>query len=148
MHEISWGDLLSSGERSDALAGLLRGEHQDPIVAGSPSETTVVEQAKEREHMLATRAGKVAGARDRDRALRGELAHNGFGKARDRVRQKDGLRPDADEIATLGESRDDLPIESVVRLQHGGGRRLQRLPPARGARARPPRPPPPGGGRR
>jgi hypothetical protein len=52
LREISWSDLLSSGERSDALTGLLWREDQDAIVARPPREATVVQEAKKWEHVL------------------------------------------------------------------------------------------------
>src|SRR5206468_4854868 len=119
LHEISLGDLLSTGERSDALPCLLWRQNEDAIVARPARETAIVQEAEKREHVLSTRAGEVASACDRDRSGRGELAHDRIGKARDGVWQEHRLGADPDNVAALGESRDELPVESILGLERG-----------------------------
>src|SRR5206468_8065045 len=68
-----------------------------------------------------------------------QLSDHGLRETADRVGKEDRLGTDADELAALGERRDQLAIEAVLGLEHRGRRRLERLACEGLARARPDR---------
>ena len=87
----------------------------------------IVEELKQREHVLSARLREIASARDGDGRIRFKVVDDGAGEARYCLGQEHRFRAYPDEVASFRERRDKLAIESVVGLERLGRRGLKRI---------------------